>query len=182
MGRALRVSGRQRELRWTFRRTGPGADEWSRRDCGDLCCQTAHACAARDRDHTSQMVVQGTALIAGVTAAVLVLTIMTGVMMVRVIAAALGQVSRNIPFALEGMLDVDADQWHYAGSLGPQKQPQEERTKAPQLSQRENVRTCRLRLPGRRPGRLAHAKSISLTDVNCRPHGQRSLAIRNPSV
>jgi len=43
------------------------------------------------------------------------------VMMVRVIAAALGQVSRNIPFALEGMLDVDADQWHYAGSLGPKK-------------------------------------------------------------
>ena len=81
------------------------------------------------------MVVQRTALIAGVTAAVLVLTIMTGVMMVRVIAAALGQVSRNIPFALEGMLDVDADQWHNAGSLGPQKQPQEERTQGPQPSQ-----------------------------------------------
>jgi hypothetical protein len=68
------------------------------------------------------MVVQGTALIAGITAAVLVLTIMTGVMMVHVIAAAtFGQVSRNIPIAFEGMLDVDADQWHYAGGLGPQK-------------------------------------------------------------
>jgi hypothetical protein len=129
------------------------------------------------------MVVQGTALIAGIAAAVLVLAIMTGVMMVHVIAAAtFGQVSSNIPFALEGMFDVDADQWHYAGSLGPQKQSQEERTKALQLSQRENVRTCRRRLPGRRPGRLAHAKSISLTDVNCRPHGQRPRAMRNPSV
>jgi ribonuclease PH len=68
------------------------------------------------------MVVQGTALIAGITAAVLVLAIMMGVMMVHVIAAAtFGQVSSNIPFDLEGMLDVDADQWHYAGSLGPQK-------------------------------------------------------------
>jgi hypothetical protein len=82
------------------------------------------------------MVVQGTTLIAGITAAVLVLTIMTGVMMVQVIAAAtFGPVSSNIPFALEGMLDVDADQRHDAGSLGPQKQPQEERTQAPQLSQ-----------------------------------------------
>jgi hypothetical protein len=81
------------------------------------------------------MVVQGTTLIAGITAAVLVLTIMTRVMMVHVVAATFGQVSRNIPVALEGMLDVDADQRHHAGSLGPQKQPQEERTKAPQRSQ-----------------------------------------------
>jgi ribonuclease PH len=66
------------------------------------------------------MVVQGTTLIAGITAAVLVLTIMAGVMMVHMIAAAaFGQVSRDIPFALEGMLDVGADQRHYAGSLGP---------------------------------------------------------------
>ena len=61
----------------------------------------------------------------------LVLTIMTGVMMVHVIAAACGEVSRNVPLALEGMLDMDADQRRNAGSLGPQKQPQEERTKAP---------------------------------------------------
>jgi hypothetical protein len=82
------------------------------------------------------MVVQGATLIAWITAAVLVLTIMTGVMMVHVIAAAtFGQVGSNIPFALEGMLDVDADQRHHAGSLGPKKQPQEKRTKAPQLSQ-----------------------------------------------
>ncbi len=112
----------------------------------------------------------------------LVLTIMTGVMMVHVIAAAFGQVSSNIPLALEGMLDMNAYQRHDAGSLGPQKQPQEERTKAPQLSQRENLRTCRRPLQGHRPNRLAHAKSISLTDVNRRPHDQRSLAIRNPSV
>jgi hypothetical protein len=129
------------------------------------------------------MVVQRTALIAGITAAVLVLTIMTGVMMVHVIAAAtFGQVGSNIPFALEGMLDVDADQWHYAGSLGPQKQPQEERTKALQLSQRENSRPCRHRLWGRKPDRLALPKSMSLTSSNARPHGQRSLAMRNPSV
>jgi hypothetical protein len=75
-------------------------------------------------------------LIAGIAAAVLVLTIMTGVMMVQVIAAAaFGQVGRNIAFALESMLDVDADQRHDAGSLGPKKQPQEERTNAPQPSQ-----------------------------------------------
>jgi hypothetical protein len=80
------------------------------------------------------MVVQGTTLIAGITAAVLVLTIMMGVMMVHVNAAALGHVSSDISFALEGMLDVDADQRHDAGSLGPKKQPEEERTKAPQLS------------------------------------------------
>jgi hypothetical protein len=81
------------------------------------------------------MAVQGTALIAGIAAAVLVLTIMRGVMMVHVIAvAAFGQVGSNIPFALEGMLDVDADQWQDAGGLGPEKQPQEERTEAPQLS------------------------------------------------
>jgi len=120
-------------------------------------------------------------LIAGITAAVLVLTIMTGVMMVRVIAATFGQVSRNIPFALEGMLDVDPDQWHDAGSLGPQKQPQEERTEAPQLSQRENSRPCRHPLWGRKPGRLALAKPISLGS-NARPHGQRPRATRNPSV
>ena len=128
------------------------------------------------------MVVQGTALIAGVTAAVLVLTIMTGVMMVRVIAAALGQVSCNIPLALEGMLDVDADQWHYAGGLGPKKQPQEERTEAPQLSQRENSRPCRHPLWGHQPDRLALAKPISLTGSSARPHGQRPRAMRNPSV
>ena len=112
----------------------------------------------------------------------LVLAIMTGVMMVHVIAAACGEVSRNVPLALEGMLDMDADQRHNAGSLGPQKQPQEERTKAPQLGQRENLKTCRRPLQGRRPRRLARASSISLTDVNCRPHDQRSLAMRNPSV
>ncbi len=61
----------------------------------------------------------------------LVLTIMIGVMMVHVIAAAaFGQVNSSIPLALEGMLDMNADQRHYAGRLGPQKQPQEERTKA----------------------------------------------------
>jgi hypothetical protein len=82
-------------------------------------------------------------LIAGITAAVLVLTIMTGVMMVHVIAAAaFGPVSSNIPFALEGVLDVDANQRHDAGSLGPKKQPQEERTEASQPSQRENSRPC----------------------------------------
>lgn len=54
----------------------------------------------------------------------LVLTVMTGVMMVDVIAAAtFGQVGRYVAFALEGMLDVDANQRHDAGSLGPQKQP-----------------------------------------------------------
>jgi hypothetical protein len=136
MGRALHVSDRRLEFRWTFRRTGLGADELSRRDRGDLCCQSAPACTARDRDDARQMVVQGTALIAGITAAVLVLTVMTGVMMVHVVAvAAFGPVSSNIPFALEGMLDVDADQRHHAGSLRPQKQPQEERTKSAQLSQ-----------------------------------------------
>src|SRR6266446_6154812 len=177
------VSDRQLELRWTFRRTGPGADEWSRRDRGDLCGQTAAGCAARDRDHTSQMVVQGTALIAGIAAAVLVLTIMTGVMMVHVIAAAaFGQVGSNIPFALEGMLDVDADQWHLAGGLGPKKQPQEERTEASQLSQRENSRPSRHPPWGRKPDRWALPKSMSLTGSNARPHGQRSLAMRNPSV
>jgi hypothetical protein len=36
------------------------------------------------------MVVQGTTLIAGITSVVVVLTIMTGVMMVHVIAAAFG--------------------------------------------------------------------------------------------
>jgi hypothetical protein len=82
------------------------------------------------------MVVQGTTLIAGIAAAVLVLTIMAGVMMVHVTAAAtFGHVSSDIPFALEGMLDVDAGQRHDAGGLGPQKQPQEKRTEAPQLSQ-----------------------------------------------
>jgi hypothetical protein len=129
------------------------------------------------------MVVQGTALIAGIAAAVLVLTVMTGVMVVRVIAAAtFGEVSRNIPFALEGMLDVDADQWHDAGSLGPQKQPQEDRTDAPQSSQRENSRPCRHPLWGRKPDRLAVAKPMSLTGSNASPHGQRPLAMRNPSV
>ena len=129
------------------------------------------------------MVVQGTALIAGIAAAVLVLTIMTGVMMVHVIAAAaFGQVGSNIPFALEGMLDVDADQWHLAGGLGPKKQPQEERTEASQLSQRENSRLCRPPLWGHQPDRVALAKSMSLTGSNARPHGQRSLAMRNPSV
>jgi hypothetical protein len=129
------------------------------------------------------MVVQGTALIAGIAAAVLVLTVMTGVMVVRVIAAAtLGEVSRSIPLALEGVLDVDADQWHDAGSLGPQKQPQEDRTDAPQLSQRENSRPCRHPLWGRKPDRLALAKPMSLIGSNARPHGQRPLAMRNPSV
>jgi hypothetical protein len=183
IGWRSQASDRQLELRWTFRRTGPGADEWSRRDRGELCDQTAAGCAARDRDHTSQMVVQGTALIAGIAAAVLVLTIMTGVMMVHVIAAAaFGQVGSNIPFALEGMLDVDADQWHYAGGLGPKKHPQEERTEVSQLSQRENSRPCRHPIWGRKHDRLALAKPISLAGANARPHGQRPRAMRNPSV
>jgi len=122
-------------------------------------------------------------LIAGITAAVLVLTIMTGVMMVHVIAAAtFGQVGSNIPFALEGMLDVDADQRHDAGGLGPKKQPQEERTEASQLSQRENLRPCRRPLWHRKLGGLALAKSRSRTGSNARPHGQRPRAMRNPSV
>ena len=122
-------------------------------------------------------------MIAGIAAAVLVLTVMSGVMMVQVIAAAtFGQVSRNIAFALEGVLDVDADQWHLAGGLGPKKQPQEERTEASQLSQRENSRPCRHPLWGRRPDCLALTKPISLTGSNARPHGQRPRAMRNPSV
>jgi hypothetical protein len=129
------------------------------------------------------MVVQGTALIAGIAATVLVLTVMTGVMVVHVIAAAtLGLVGRNILIALEGVLDVDADQWHDAGSLGPQKQPQEDRTDAPQLSQRENSRPCRHPPWGRKPDRLALAKPMSLIGSNASPHGQRPLAMRNPSV
>jgi hypothetical protein len=129
------------------------------------------------------MVVQGTTLIAGIAAAVLVLTIMAGVMMVHMIAAAaFGRVGSDIPFALEGVLDVDADQRHHAGSLRPQKQPQEKRPKAPQLSQRENSRPSTHPLWGCKPDRLALARSISLTGSNARPHGQKSLAMRNPSV
>jgi hypothetical protein len=129
------------------------------------------------------MVVQGTALIAGIAAAVLVLTVMTGVMVVRVIAAAtLGPVSRNIAFALEGVLDMDDDQWHDAGSLRPQKQPQEDRTDAPQLSQRENSRPCRHPLWSGKSDRLTLAQPMSLTGSNAKPHGQRPLAMRNPSV
>jgi hypothetical protein len=129
------------------------------------------------------MVVQSTALIAGIAAAVLVRAVVTGVMVVHVTAAAtLGQVSRNIPFALEGVLDVEADQWHDAGSLGPQKQPQEDRTDAPQLSQREDSRPCRYPLWGSKPDRLALAKPMSLIGLNASPHGQRPLAMRNPSV
>jgi hypothetical protein len=134
-GRARQVSDRQREFRWTFQPTRLGTDKGARPDGGDLCCRTNQACVARDRDDASQMVMQGTTLVARIASAMLVLTIMTGVMMVRVIAVAFGKVGSNIPLALEGMLDMDADQRHHAGSLGPQKQPQQQRAKAPQSSQ-----------------------------------------------
>jgi len=76
---------------------------------------------------------QGTTLIVRIIATMFVLsTIVMGVMMVHVSdPAGLGQVGRNILLILEGMLDMGADQRHDTGSLGQQKEPEEQRTKTP---------------------------------------------------
>jgi hypothetical protein len=118
-GRA-RYSDRQRKFWRTFQRDGIGANERAQRHCNDRRCQIALVGAARNREHTSQVVVQGTALIVRIIGTVLVLfAILMGVMMMHVPdPAALGRVGSNILLVLECILDMDADQWHDTRRLG----------------------------------------------------------------
>jgi len=71
---------------------------------------------------------QGTTLIIRIIGSVFVLSIrVMGMMMVHVIDfAVLAKVDGDILLVLEGMLDMDADQRHYAGCLGQYKKPQEQ--------------------------------------------------------
>ena len=82
------------------------------------------------------MVVNGTTLIVRITATMFMPPVVMDVMMMHVSnSAGLRQVGSNILLAFEGMLDVSADQRHNCGDLGQQKEPQEQRTKTPYLSQ-----------------------------------------------
>jgi hypothetical protein len=71
------------------------------------------------------MVVQGATLIIWIGAAVFVpTTVVVGVMMVDVTdLSAFGEVGNNVLLALEGMLNMYADQWHDAHHLGQQEKP-----------------------------------------------------------
>jgi hypothetical protein len=142
-GCARRNSDRQREFRWALGRSRFGADKrsWQRRSNRD--CQAAAAYAGREREHASQVVVQGTALIVGIGAVVLVRlsTLVMDMMMVHVSdPAALRHVGSNILVILEGVLDMGGDHRHDTDDLGQQKEPKERRTKASKLSQREHLR------------------------------------------
>jgi hypothetical protein len=119
-GRARRDSDRQREFRWAFRRSGFGADKrsWQRRSNRD--CQAAVAYAGREREHASQVVVQGTALIVGIGAVmpVRLSTLVMDMMVVHVSdPAGLGHVGSNVLVILEGVLDMGGDQQCDAGDL-----------------------------------------------------------------
>jgi hypothetical protein len=74
------------------------------------------------------VVVQGTALIVGIVAIMLVRlsTLVMNMMMVQVSdAAGLGHVGSNILVILEDVLDMGDDQRHDTGDLGQQKECQE---------------------------------------------------------
>jgi hypothetical protein len=120
-GRAPRNSDRQREFRWAFGRPGLGADERSRQRDSDRYCQAAPAYAGRKREHASQVVVQGTALIVGIAAIMLVRlsTLVMDMMMVDVgDPTGLGHVGSNILLILEGVLDLGGDQRNDTDDLG----------------------------------------------------------------
>jgi hypothetical protein len=157
IGRARHNSDRQREFRWALGRSGFGADKRSRQRRSNRYCQAAAADAGRKRKHASQVVVQGTALIVGIAAIMLVRlsTLVMDVMMVDVSGpAGLGHVGSNILVILEGVLDMGADQRHDTGDLGQQQEPQERRTETPKLSQREHL--------------WLHQPSFSQSDLNRR--------------
>jgi len=107
-----------------------------RRDCNDRYYQITPAYGDRNREHTSQVVVQGATLIVRIVGAMFVLsTIMVGVMMVDVSdRAGPGEVSSNVLHVLEGVLDMGADQRHNARRLSQKQKPEEERTKTPEPS------------------------------------------------
>jgi hypothetical protein len=89
------------------------------------------------------VVVQGTALIVGIGAVMLVRlsTLVMDMMMVHVSdPAALRHVGSNILVILEGVLDMGGDHRRDTDDLGQQKEPEERRTKASKLSQREHLR------------------------------------------
>jgi hypothetical protein len=143
IGRARRNSDRQREFRWAFGRSGVGAHKLSRQPRSNRHCQAAPAYAGRKRDHASQVVVQGTALIVGIGAVMPVrLSILVmDMMMVHVSdPGALRHVGSNILVILEGVLDMGGDHRHDTDDLGQQKEPEERRTKTSKLSQREHLR------------------------------------------
>jgi hypothetical protein len=137
-GRARRNSDRQQEFWWAFRRSGFGTDERSRSRRSNRYCQAAPAYAGRWREHARHVVVQGTALIVGIAAIILVRlsTLVMDMMMVDVSdPAGLGHVGRNILVILEGVLDMGGDQRHDAGDLSQQKEPEERRTETSKLRQ-----------------------------------------------
>jgi hypothetical protein len=87
------------------------------------------------------VVVQGTALIVGIAAIMLVrLSLVMDMMMVDVSdRAGLGHVGRNVLVILEGVLDMGGDQRHDTGDLSQQKEPEERRTETSKLRQREHL-------------------------------------------
>jgi hypothetical protein len=123
------ASDRQREFWRTFWCAGINTDKRAQRSFDERHRQAALARAARDRDHTSQVVMQCTTLIIRIIGPVLVLSVTTmGMMMVHMIDfAALTEVDSHIPLILEGVLQVDADQRDNAGRLGQYKKSQEQR-------------------------------------------------------
>jgi len=86
-----------------------------------------------ERNYTSQVVMHGATLVVRIIGTMLVLsTRRVRMMMVNVSdPATLAEVDSNVLHALQGMLDMDADQRHDASGLGKHKESQEQRTKAP---------------------------------------------------
>jgi len=123
IGRARNDSDRQWEFWRTFQQAQISADQRAQRNWNDRHCQTTLAGAAYVREHTRQMVMQGTALIVRISTAMLMLsTIVVCVMMVHMIGAAgVGNVGGNILLVFESVLEVNADQRHDTGSLGYKK-------------------------------------------------------------
>jgi hypothetical protein len=90
VGRALDDSEGQREFRWTFQCAGIDAGEWAPRRYDDGQPQVTLTCKACNRNHTSQVVMQGATLIVWIIGTMLVRSaIAAGMMMVHVIDAAL---------------------------------------------------------------------------------------------
>lgn len=80
---------------------------------------------------------QGATLIFRIIGAMFMLaTIVMGMMMVYMSdPAALTEVGSDVLLVLEGVLDMDADQWHDARGLGEHEEPQKQRTKASKLNE-----------------------------------------------
>jgi hypothetical protein len=94
----------------------------------------------QDWEHACKVVMQCAALIAGIGGIMLMLAIVGVEMMMMIVSDTTGcdEIGRNVLLDREDVLEMQADERHYAGRLGKEEEPDQPRSNSSSINVRDH--------------------------------------------